>query len=68
MPIKKIATNDTSAVEKSGASSTKMIFGIIITILVLFAGNVLYETVTDVHQKFAVTETESKSCLVDFQT
>lgn len=58
MPIKKITIGENSAIDnKPGASSAKIIFVIVVAILVLFAGNVLYETVTDVHQRFAVTET-----------
>lgn len=57
MPTKKITIAENSVSEnKNQAFSSRFIFGAVIAILVLFAGNVLYETATDVHQKFAVTE------------
>jgi hypothetical protein len=42
MPTKKITIGESSAIDNKSSASTKLIFGIIVAILVLFAGNVLY--------------------------
>jgi Tfp pilus assembly protein PilO len=40
---------------------------VIMIILLLFGANVIYETVSDVQEKFEISESESKACLVDYQ-
>jgi hypothetical protein len=74
MPVKKLSEHlqTTSQMQlenpQQNGHPTKVIFGLIITILVLFVVNVGYETITDVQNKFVITENESKSCMIDFQT
>jgi hypothetical protein len=68
MPIKKITIDQfPEENEDKATKSQKILFGLIIGILVLFACNVVYETVTDVQAKFEVSESDSKTCLIDFQ-
>jgi hypothetical protein len=56
MPAKRIVMDKLEENGEKDMRSHKVIFGLIIGILVLFAGNVVYETVSDVQNKFDVSE------------
>lgn len=44
-----------------------MAYYVIIIVLVLFGINVGYETYEDMDNKFSVTDSHSKTCIIDFQ-
>lgn len=48
-------------------NSTSPVSLIILIIVIIFAANISYETYDDMDQKFTITDTQSRNCLVDFQ-
>jgi hypothetical protein len=57
MPVKRIVLDQLPEEnEEKNARSNKIIFGLIFGILVLFAGNVVYESVSDVQNMFEISE------------
>ena len=43
------------------------VYSAILIIAIMFALNVTYETYDDMDNKFTVTDSESKNCLMEFQ-
>lgn len=72
MPYKKVARrlDENDDDEKNMFEAKKGLplpYYVIIISLVLFALNVGYETYEDMVSKFSVTESQSKTCILDFQ-
>ena len=72
MPFKRVARRpDENSDDEKNICEAKNKFPlpyyVIIISVVLFAFNVGYETYEDMTSKFSVTESQSKTCILDFQ-
>jgi len=72
MPYKRIARKlDENAEDEKAAliigNRVPLPYCAIIIVIVLFALNVGYETYEDMDDKFSVTDSQSKTCILDFQ-
>jgi hypothetical protein len=71
MPFKRVARRPDENADDENMREAKHRFPlpyyVIIISVVLFALNVGYETYEDMVSKFSVTESQSKTCILDFQ-
>ena len=70
MSYKKVALQRVGQEEMQDVQERNRIpltYYIIFAIVLIFACDVAYETYDDLSKKFMVTDSESKSCFIDFQ-
>jgi hypothetical protein len=69
MPIKRAPQKTDGVDNENGAAHDRMplAYQVIIVVIILFGINVGYEVYEDMSNKFSVTDSQSKTCMVDFQ-
>jgi hypothetical protein len=70
MPIKKVAPRterENDKIEVVARDKMPLTYYLIIIVIVLFGINVGYEIYEDMDNKFSVTDSQSKTCIIEFQ-
>ena len=67
MPIQRINPRLEGNQLNRAMKTLSLPYCVIIIVLIAFSIDVAYETAADMNEKFSISESQSKTCLIDFQ-